>query len=78
VQIAGLNGQDVTAVVSSFSNAGALLSSGAFYDWGYNAAGQLGDGQLGTGSKLTTTAPVQVPASPASLISSTANDVVVN
>ena len=185
VPVTGLNGQDVTAVVSSFSNAGALLSSGAFYDWGYNADGQLGDGQrgprtsshvpvqvmlpdpapvtqvaeggsavtngqtlvmladgtlyawgsdthaqlgdgrttaqdapvqifppagvsyvalasggstsygltaggavyawglghngqLGTGSKLTAKAPVQVPASPASLISSTANDVVVN
>jgi len=36
------------------------------------------NGQLGTGSKVTATAPVQVPASPASLISSTGNDVVVN
>jgi hypothetical protein len=185
VPVQGLQGQDVTTVVSSFSNAGALLANGEFYDWGYNAAGQLGDGrmgistssrvpvqvslpdsapvtqvaeggsaaangqtivmladgalyawgsdtysqlgdgrtrardtpvqifppagvtyvalasggntsyalaadgsvyawglgrngQLGTGSKQTATAPVQVPASPASLISSTANDVVVN
>ena len=56
VPVTGLNGQDVTALVSSFSNAGALLANGEFYDWGYNAAGQLGNGTMGTSSPV----PVQV------------------
>jgi alpha-tubulin suppressor-like RCC1 family protein len=51
----------------------ALAADGSVYAWGLGR-----NGQLGTGSKQTATAPVQVPASPASLISSTANDVVVN
>ena len=34
----------VTALTSSWEGSGALLSNGVYYDWGYNAAGQLGDG----------------------------------
>jgi alpha-tubulin suppressor-like RCC1 family protein len=34
----------VTALVSSWEGSGALLSDGAYYDWGYNPAGQLGNG----------------------------------
>jgi alpha-tubulin suppressor-like RCC1 family protein len=34
----------VTALTSSWEGSGALLSNGAYYDWGYNAAGQLGNG----------------------------------
>lgn len=34
----------VTALTSSWGGSGALLGNGAYYDWGYNAAGQLGDG----------------------------------
>jgi alpha-tubulin suppressor-like RCC1 family protein len=34
----------VTALTSSWGGAGALLSDGSYYNWGYNAAGQLGDG----------------------------------
>jgi alpha-tubulin suppressor-like RCC1 family protein len=35
----------VTALTSSWEGSGALLSNGTYYDWGYNAAGQLGDGR---------------------------------
>lgn len=58
VAVQGLQGQDVTTVVSSFSNAGALLANGEFYDWGYNAAGQLGDGRMGI--RTSSRVPVQV------------------
>ena len=34
----------VTALTSSWEGSGALLGNGAYYNWGYNAAGQLGDG----------------------------------
>ncbi|MGH9918897.1 MAG: RCC1 domain-containing protein, partial [Nitrososphaerales archaeon] len=34
----------VTALDSSWEGSGALLSNGDYYDWGYNPAGQLGDG----------------------------------
>jgi alpha-tubulin suppressor-like RCC1 family protein len=33
----------VTALTSSWEGSGALLRNGAYYNWGYNAAGQLGD-----------------------------------
>jgi alpha-tubulin suppressor-like RCC1 family protein len=56
VRVTGLNGQDVVALVSAFGNAGALLADGQYYDWGYDAAGQLGDGTTGTSSSV----PVQV------------------
>jgi alpha-tubulin suppressor-like RCC1 family protein len=31
-------------LTSSWEGSGVLLSNGAYYDWGYNAAGQVGDG----------------------------------
>ncbi len=34
----------VAALASSWEGSGALLANGSYYDWGYNAAGQLGDG----------------------------------
>jgi len=37
-------GPRVTTLTSSWEGSGALLANGEYYDWGYNAAGQLGDG----------------------------------
>jgi alpha-tubulin suppressor-like RCC1 family protein len=34
----------VRALTSSWEGSGALLSNGDYYNWGYNAAGQLGNG----------------------------------
>ncbi len=48
------NAVGVTALTSSWGGAGALLRNGAYYDWGSNAAGQLGNG---------TTANSDVPVS---------------
>jgi alpha-tubulin suppressor-like RCC1 family protein len=45
VPVRGLpGGVGVAALTSSWNGSGALLSNGAYYDWGYNPAGQLGDG----------------------------------
>lgn len=42
--ITGLPGAvRVTALTSSWGGSGALLANGTYYNWGYNAAGQLGD-----------------------------------
>lgn len=57
VRVVGLSGSAVTTLVASFANSGALLASGQYYDWGYNAAGQLGDGKIGASSDV----PVPVP-----------------
>jgi alpha-tubulin suppressor-like RCC1 family protein len=43
VRVAGLNGSRVTRLVAAFANSGALLADGAYFDWGYDAHGQLGD-----------------------------------
>jgi alpha-tubulin suppressor-like RCC1 family protein len=56
VRVKGLNGHQVTAVVSALGNTGALMSDGTYYDWGYNGGGQLGIGTVG----LPSTVPVQV------------------
>ena len=56
VPVTGLDGQDVTQLVSAFENAGALMSDGTYCDWGYDAQGQLGDGKVNQPSDV----PVQV------------------
>jgi len=56
VQVSVLNGQNVTTLVSSFNNAGALLNDGTYYDWGFNPAGQLGIGS----NEANSAVPVQV------------------
>jgi alpha-tubulin suppressor-like RCC1 family protein len=45
----------VSALTSSWEGSGALLGNGTYYDWGYNAAGQLGDG-----TTADSAVPVQV------------------
>ena len=55
-KVAGLEGKKVTKLVASFANAGALLSDGEYFDWGYDANGQLGDGRAGRASNV----PVRV------------------
>jgi alpha-tubulin suppressor-like RCC1 family protein len=52
VKVTGLDGQRVTSLVASWSDTGAVLSDGQYFDWGYNAAGQLGDGNIGTPSDV--------------------------
>jgi alpha-tubulin suppressor-like RCC1 family protein len=52
VRVRGLDGALVTKLVAAWGDTGALLSGGDYYDWGYNAAGQVGNG---------TTAPAEEP-----------------
>ncbi len=59
VRVSGLPGYAVTTLVASFANSGALLADGQYYDWGYNGAGQLGDGELGPSSDVPV--PVSLP-----------------
>jgi alpha-tubulin suppressor-like RCC1 family protein len=56
VKVAKLHGDHVAKLVAGFDNAGALLADGSYYDWGYNAEGQLGDRKLGPSSSV----PVKV------------------
>jgi alpha-tubulin suppressor-like RCC1 family protein len=49
------NGVKVTALTSSWEGSGALLANGDYYNWGYNAAGQLGNG-----STANSAVPVRV------------------
>ncbi len=51
VKVAGL-GSHAVKVVASFDNAGALLSDGQYFDWGYNRYGQLGGGEIGGSSDV--------------------------
>jgi alpha-tubulin suppressor-like RCC1 family protein len=44
VRVVGLPGTAPVALTSSWEGSGALLGNGDYYNWGYNAAGQLGDG----------------------------------
>jgi alpha-tubulin suppressor-like RCC1 family protein len=49
------DGVKVTALTSSWEGSGALLGNGDYYNWGYNAAGQLGNG-----STTNSAVPVKV------------------
>jgi alpha-tubulin suppressor-like RCC1 family protein len=54
------SGARVTALTSSWEGSGALIGNGTYYDWGYNAAGQLGDG---TTADSDVPVEVKLPAS---------------
>ncbi len=56
VRVRHLDGYAVKTLVASFANSGALLNNGEYFDWGYNAKGQLGSGRLGGQSDV----PVRV------------------
>ena len=49
------SGVKITALTSSWEGSGALLANGDYYNWGYNAAGQLGNG-----STANSAVPVKV------------------
>jgi alpha-tubulin suppressor-like RCC1 family protein len=53
VKVSGLDGADVTTLVASFGDTGALLDNGTYYDWGENNSGQVGN-------RTTTNAEVPV------------------
>jgi alpha-tubulin suppressor-like RCC1 family protein len=57
VRVTGLFGEEVTSLVASWRNTGAVLSNGDYFDWGFNDAGQLGDGRTDGASSDV---PVQV------------------
>ena len=57
--VARLQGKTVIALAASFANSGALLANGDYYDWGYDADGQLGDGKVNQASDV----PVKVKLS---------------
>lgn len=59
VRVRALAGGSVVKLVAAFANSGALLSDGRYLDWGYNADGQLGDGQAGGFSDVPV--PVHLP-----------------
>lgn len=42
--VVGLPAGQVTALLSSWQGSGALMANGSYFDWGFNRAGQLGNG----------------------------------
>jgi alpha-tubulin suppressor-like RCC1 family protein len=55
VLVTGLPAEKVTSVQTSWEDSGALMGDGTYWDWGYNKAGELGDG-----STAVSDMPVQV------------------
>lgn len=57
VKVIGLGSGQVTTLVSAFADSGAVMANGTYYDWGYNAQGQVGNGVPGP----SVLAPYRVP-----------------
>jgi alpha-tubulin suppressor-like RCC1 family protein len=55
VLVTGLPAEQVISVQTAWEDSGALMADGTYWDWGYNKAGQLGDG-----STSASDVPVQV------------------
>jgi alpha-tubulin suppressor-like RCC1 family protein len=55
-KVTGLPAGAIVSLTAAWSNVGAVMADGSYYDWGYNAAGQLGDG-----STTSSDVPVKVP-----------------
>ncbi|MGH3159826.1 MAG: RCC1 domain-containing protein [Streptosporangiaceae bacterium] len=60
VKVKGLQDSLVTTLVAAWGDTGAVLSNGAYYDWGYDTDGQVGDGG---GSPVWLPYQVPLPAS---------------
>ena len=71
VAVVGLPAVGVKSLTSSWMGSGALMNDGSYYDWGYNAAGQLGDGTT-TNSAVPVHVPLPAPVAQASMGGSTA------
>jgi alpha-tubulin suppressor-like RCC1 family protein len=52
VKVTALANHKVVAVVASYHDSGALLANGHYFDWGYDAQDQLGDGTTGVSSSV--------------------------
>jgi alpha-tubulin suppressor-like RCC1 family protein len=61
VKVRALAGAKVVKLVAAFDNSGALLSDGEFLDWGLNANGQLGGGDIGGFSDVPVRASLPGP-----------------
>ena len=61
VKVSNLPTGQVVFLASSWENTGALLANGTYLDWGYNAQGQLGDGQFGVSSWVPVRVPLPLP-----------------
>ncbi|MGP0029440.1 MAG: fibronectin type III domain-containing protein [Acidimicrobiales bacterium] len=48
----------VSVLVASWSNSGALLVNGTYLDWGFDGEGQLGTGTVGAPSSVPVTVPL--------------------
>jgi alpha-tubulin suppressor-like RCC1 family protein len=69
--VVGLPAVGVKALTSSWMGSGALMDDGSYYDWGYNASGQLGNGTT-TNSAVPVHVPLPAPVAQASMGGSTA------
>jgi alpha-tubulin suppressor-like RCC1 family protein len=65
VKVIGLGKGTVTSLVAAWGDTGAVLSDGAYFDWGFNLAGQLGDGIMRKPSDVPFRVPLPGPVTQA-------------